>query len=183
MFIKQIVCCISRKYCQAMSTLWRIDPQFFYTPDRILLFVDFSRIVFYNNSRKKKEGHGLKIGRNDPCPCGSGKKYKKCCLRKNQFDDQTQNTVIPAELTSNFEHIKATSKKINHLLQIYKFEDVVKAVFCLNLWRKNRSAIQQCLTLNLALDIGGNFGQTPIQSYIFSCFDALRTNILAFWYY
>lgn len=22
---------------------------------------------------------GVKIGRNDPCPCGSGKKYKKCC--------------------------------------------------------------------------------------------------------
>ena len=25
-----------------------------------------------------------KIGRNDPCPCGSGKKYKKCCLPKEQ---------------------------------------------------------------------------------------------------
>lgn len=24
----------------------------------------------------------MKIGRNDPCPCGSGKKYKKCCLDK-----------------------------------------------------------------------------------------------------
>lgn len=24
-----------------------------------------------------------KIGRNDPCPCGSGKKYKKCCQNKN----------------------------------------------------------------------------------------------------
>ncbi len=24
----------------------------------------------------------MKIGRNDPCPCGSGKKYKKCCLNK-----------------------------------------------------------------------------------------------------
>ena len=24
----------------------------------------------------------MKIGRNDPCPCGSGKKYKNCCLRK-----------------------------------------------------------------------------------------------------
>lgn len=24
---------------------------------------------------------GEKIGRNDPCPCGSGKKYKKCCGR------------------------------------------------------------------------------------------------------
>jgi uncharacterized protein YecA (UPF0149 family) len=21
-------------------------------------------------------------GRNDPCPCGSGKKYKQCCLKK-----------------------------------------------------------------------------------------------------
>ena len=25
---------------------------------------------------------GEKVGRNDPCPCGSGKKYKKCCLLK-----------------------------------------------------------------------------------------------------
>ncbi|MEW8225794.1 MAG: SEC-C metal-binding domain-containing protein, partial [Candidatus Thiodiazotropha endolucinida] len=23
--------------------------------------------------------HQPKVGRNDPCPCGSGKKYKKCC--------------------------------------------------------------------------------------------------------
>jgi len=26
----------------------------------------------------------LKTGRNDPCPCGSGKKYKKCCLAKDE---------------------------------------------------------------------------------------------------
>jgi len=25
--------------------------------------------------------HTPKVGRNDPCPCGSGKKYKKCCLK------------------------------------------------------------------------------------------------------
>jgi uncharacterized protein len=25
---------------------------------------------------------GRKIGRNEPCPCGSGKKYKKCCARR-----------------------------------------------------------------------------------------------------
>ncbi|MCP4719740.1 MAG: hypothetical protein GY860_09830 [Desulfobacteraceae bacterium] len=24
----------------------------------------------------------VKIGRNEKCPCGSGKKYKKCCMRK-----------------------------------------------------------------------------------------------------
>ena len=31
---------------------------------------------------QKKSGtiiKGAKVGRNDPCPCGSGKKYKKCC--------------------------------------------------------------------------------------------------------
>ncbi len=36
--------------------------------------------------RKFQDDHTLrntnKIGRNDPCPCGSGKKYKKCCLNK-----------------------------------------------------------------------------------------------------
>ena len=26
----------------------------------------------------------MKVGRNDPCPCGSGKKYKKCCMRKDE---------------------------------------------------------------------------------------------------
>ena len=25
---------------------------------------------------------GLRIGRNDPCPCGSGLKYKNCCMNK-----------------------------------------------------------------------------------------------------
>jgi uncharacterized protein len=26
--------------------------------------------------------NALRVGRNDPCPCGSGRKYKNCCLRK-----------------------------------------------------------------------------------------------------
>ena len=28
------------------------------------------------------------VGRNDPCPCGSGKKYKNCCMRKNSQGQQ-----------------------------------------------------------------------------------------------
>ena len=33
-------------------------------------------------SRKVPEKDmSAKVGRNDPCPCGSGKKYKKCCGR------------------------------------------------------------------------------------------------------
>lgn len=44
--------------------------------------------IFTEEKRKelyleqKKSGtivKGDKVGRNDPCPCGSGKKYKKCC--------------------------------------------------------------------------------------------------------
>ena len=31
-----------------------------------------------NSGHGEKRIIGKKIGRNDPCPCGSGKKYKKC---------------------------------------------------------------------------------------------------------
>ena len=30
---------------------------------------------------------GKKVGPNDPCPCGSGKKYKKCCMQKDKVAD------------------------------------------------------------------------------------------------
>jgi uncharacterized protein len=30
--------------------------------------------------RAEKTGALPKAGRNDPCPCGSGRKFKKCCL-------------------------------------------------------------------------------------------------------
>ena len=32
-----------------------------------------------------------KIGRNAPCPCGSGKKYKKCCLPLQERSSSQQN--------------------------------------------------------------------------------------------
>ena len=34
-----------------------------------------------------------KIGRNAPCPCGSGKKYKKCCMMKRQTESLTRSRV------------------------------------------------------------------------------------------
>lgn len=37
---------------------------------------DERRRIFLN-----PDGSEAKVGRNDPCPCGSGKKYKKCCGR------------------------------------------------------------------------------------------------------
>lgn len=38
-----------------------------------------------------------KIRRNDPCPCGSGKKYKHCCYQKDYREVQPQE--IMADLT------------------------------------------------------------------------------------
>jgi hypothetical protein len=36
------------------------------------------------SEKVSKQGENMKAKRNDPCPCGSGKKYKKCCLEKEQ---------------------------------------------------------------------------------------------------
>ena len=39
-----------------------------------------------------------KVGRNDPCPCGSGKKYKHCCLKKKKGttpNESSHNTKRP----------------------------------------------------------------------------------------
>jgi uncharacterized protein YecA (UPF0149 family) len=35
---------------------------------------------FQENQTARRESF---VGRNDPCPCGSGNKYKKCCLGKD----------------------------------------------------------------------------------------------------
>jgi len=51
------------------SEFRRVEGQWFYT-----------RVVRSGPAPRKSAGP--KVGRNDPCPCGSGKKYKQCCLNK-----------------------------------------------------------------------------------------------------
>ena len=41
------------------------------------------RVVYQSEDDMPYVRSSKKIGRNDPCPCGSGKKYKHCCMRKN----------------------------------------------------------------------------------------------------
>lgn len=39
------------------------------------------------------------VGRNDPCPCGSGKKYKRCCLGQSVEDTRrSRNLTIAVTL-------------------------------------------------------------------------------------
>lgn len=36
---------------------------------------------------------GANIGRNNPCPCGSGKKYKKCCIDRPTSQFETERSL------------------------------------------------------------------------------------------
>lgn len=53
-------------------------------------FGEFSEAKKYMPKIKATRGKRVevrtepKIGRNEPCPCGSGKKYKKCCALANE---------------------------------------------------------------------------------------------------
>jgi hypothetical protein len=50
---------------------------------RLGLYVRALRGPFLTASQGRTEqlhGPETKLGRNDPCPCGSGRKYKKCCM-------------------------------------------------------------------------------------------------------
>lgn len=50
----------------------------------------------------------MKVGRNDLCPCGSGKKFKKCCYLKQQV---SQSPSIPSEVIHKFQKIQAYEKE------------------------------------------------------------------------
>jgi len=39
----------------------------------------------------------MKVGRNWPCPCGSGKKYKRCCIDNNETHGKEQVIKILSE--------------------------------------------------------------------------------------
>ena len=43
------------------------------------------KLIAYQNKKPSIREHE-KIGRNDLCPCGSGKKYKNCCLNTGKYE-------------------------------------------------------------------------------------------------
>ena len=48
-------------------------------------------------------------GRNDPCPCGSGKKYKRCCLERDQVAMLAPLNAKRAELKAERAELKASA--------------------------------------------------------------------------
>lgn len=57
----------------------------------------------------------MKIGRNDPCPCGSGKKFKKCCIDKPEYRQSAAGTATPTLSRSTSASTK-NSVSLNSLL-------------------------------------------------------------------
>jgi preprotein translocase subunit SecA len=61
---------------QPSTTIDALEKEFHRKKERELAVA--SRQGGGDSSQPTQRHRGEKVGRNDPCPCGSGKKYKKC---------------------------------------------------------------------------------------------------------
>ena len=54
-----------------------------------------------------------KIGRNEPCPCGSGLKYKRCCLQKDKTEESAASPMqqLRLSLMAEIEKIQRAAKQ------------------------------------------------------------------------
>lgn len=62
-----------------------------------------------------------KVGRNAPCPCGSGKKYKKCCLLRQ--DGKTQTDVQPMRFIPVYTDLDQLSNSVVDLIAEKKLDE------------------------------------------------------------
>jgi len=70
-----------------------------------------------------------KIGRNDPCPCGSGRKFKKCCIKRIDAQRHTPLSVFNRPIP--LEH-----QKLNTLMERgYQFFEDDKMVLATESWK------------------------------------------------
>ena len=80
---------IDRSFTRGGKPEWKSfdNPWHFYDPDEIQRWLAEAREqdLYGQDDWEPVETYVReqpKIGRNSPCPCGSGKKYKKCCMNK-----------------------------------------------------------------------------------------------------
>jgi len=66
-----------------------------------------------------------KVGRNEPCPCGSGKKYKQCCLEKHEAANHTNDTDLKAKQKEQERLIKRIEKAFG-LLGSRQYDEAIR---------------------------------------------------------
>jgi len=76
----------------------------------------------------KKRKLWTSIGRNDPCPCGSGKKYKKCCRNKPKKQDIVLPPFPPVFSTQPIELSVSEQQEIERLLRQDRLIPAIKRV-------------------------------------------------------
>lgn len=81
------------------------------------------------------ENNMAKIGRNKPCPCGSGKKYKNCCLKKDRYSKNLPDDAL---------------KRLKEEFSKYNQEDLIKTLAALSICPENQS---QQIRLEIATQI------------------------------
>jgi tetratricopeptide (TPR) repeat protein len=76
-------------------------------------------------ARKRKKG---KVGRNDACPCGSGNKYKRCCLSKDkQTKSQNQAAKPPFFYTWVDDEMDVLDEMSNRIVDLVNAGEVDEA--------------------------------------------------------
>lgn len=88
----------------------------------------------------------MKLGRNDPCSCGSGKKYKNCCLGKTEFHPPHPSAPTPGEINLLDEMFIAgrfaeLEKFAHSLLKPYSDSGIVWKLYGLSLQMQGKDAL------------------------------------------
>jgi tetratricopeptide (TPR) repeat protein len=70
-------------------------------------------------------GEMAKIGRNDPCACGSGKKYKKCCMARDEAAALAARAVQPAAAPARLPSLASTFQEHDELDELTEASNAV----------------------------------------------------------
>lgn len=92
----------------------------------------------------------MKLSRNDPCPCGSGKKYKKCCLIAISTDNQALKERVKQRLGEKAIVVEnpAGLPKMSEIILEYA-EELLDYASLRD--RKEKAIMLACFAWNLAL--------------------------------
>src|ERR1700730_3968003 len=99
----------------------------------------------------------MKIGRNDPCPCGTGKKYKRCCLAKDQATDA---------LDYEWQKLRRTELETVELL-LYVANEWYGPDFIANAWQEYTESSSESLPIEDAPEAGTSFVPWALFNYIY----------------
>ncbi|MGB9594806.1 MAG: tetratricopeptide repeat protein [Candidatus Poribacteria bacterium] len=128
------------------------------------------------------------MGRNDLCPCGSGKKYKKCCMSKDIADTQSDESVIiqsepKRQKNPRLDEIENNINRATNLMEEGKYEQSARAFRSVILMDKdNYKAItglgkclaeigmveEACKCFERALEINPNYSQAKLNLAFYS---------------